>query len=155
MTVRAWYYIPTAGNNFTLICTVVSDLPASIMWIGPDGPIASQESITIAQTMAQTITGRETLNTLSIFLSELVFHPLQASHGATYTCNSIVDVASARRNASQAYQLRVQSKSYLDQTLSLITCTCTRAHDKTGGGRACNFHSIRTGGIFIANRHFR
>ena len=122
MTVRASSYTPTAGNNFTLTCTVVSDLPALIMWIGPDGPIASQESITIAQTMAQTITGGETLNTLS---SELVFHPLQASHGATYSCNSIVDVASARRNASQAYQLRVQSKSYLDPTLPVITCTCT------------------------------
>ena len=121
MTVRASsYYTPTAGNNFTLTCTVVSDLPASIMWIGPDGPITSKKSITIAQTTAQTIAGGETLNT-----SELVFHPLQASHGATYTCNSIVDVASTRRNASQAYQLRVQSKSYLDQTLSVFTYTCT------------------------------
>ena len=29
------------------------------------------------------------------------------------------------------------------QLKQVYTCTCTsRAHDKTGGGRACNFHSL-------------
>ena len=121
--------IPTAGTRVTLTCTVISDLPSLITWSGPSGPILTNSSdLTITHdSMLDSViehydpTGNVSIGTprsstvIAVVrgVSNLTFHPLHASDGAVYTCNSVVNVTSVtsvRRNISEAYSLNVQSK---------------------------------------------
>ena len=73
---------PTAGERYTLICTVgvVKDLFSlpEVTWLGPPGTVESEPERSGSET---------TLN--------LTFNPLQTSHGEDYICNANVTVAVA------------------------------------------------------------
>ena len=117
---------PRAGTSVTLTCTVISDLPSLITWSGPGGPMLTNSSdVTITQdssviehydpTANASIGTPRSSRVIAVVrgVSNLTFHPLHASDGAVYTCNSVVNVTSVtsfRRNISQAYSLKVQSK---------------------------------------------
>lgn len=126
MAITTFSDAPTAGTTVTLTCTVISDLPSLITWSGPSGSILTNSSdFTITQDIildsvlenydptANVSIGTPRSNRVNAVLrgvSNLTFHPLRASDGDVYTCNSIVNATSVRRNASQAYSLNVQRK---------------------------------------------
>lgn len=83
---------PTAGENFILTCSVVSDTPVVIEWLGPDG-----EHATSAQLL------RMIDRSLSIF-----FLPLHTSHGGNYTC--VASIVSSVHVVEQQCFITVQSK---------------------------------------------
>ena len=92
---------PVVGENYTLTCTVTSDLPATITWFGSN----HNTSITVTrETLPEHADGKV------VSRSHLSFNPLHVSHGAVYTCNSIINITSSRRTVSKTYQLKVQSK---------------------------------------------
>ena len=68
---------PTAGDNFTLTCTVTSDRPPSLSWTGSG---VGSKGVVVH---SQTVNG---------FTSTLVieFSPLRTSHGGVYTCLSSI-----------------------------------------------------------------
>ena len=76
---------PTAGEGYTLICTVtvVEDLFSvpEVTWLGPPGTVASGVS-------GPERSGSETALTLT-------FDPLQTSHGEDYICNAGIIVEEA------------------------------------------------------------
>lgn len=86
---------PTAGENLTLICSVVSDTPVVMRWIGPDGEDASQNTSALL------------LKMINASLS-ISFQPLHTSHGGNYTC--ISSVVSSVQVVEQQYFIAVHSK---------------------------------------------
>lgn len=88
----------TAGQDLTLTCTVVSDGPPHVRWIGPDGQPISREGITVSPHTASGL-----ITTL-----QLMFLPLRTSHGGTYTCISSVDTSSGTMNATHDFLVGVQ-----------------------------------------------
>lgn len=118
MAVTASSDIPVVGTNFTLSCTVTSEQPSSITWVGPNGPISnSLNNVTVTQQNIQgnhpfythTTDGKILRRTEVTTRSDIIFHPILLSHGHVYTCKSRVNVTSTRSSASQAYPLNVQS----------------------------------------------
>lgn len=123
MTITSLSSTPTAGTRVTLTCTVISDQPSQITWNGPSGPIlTSRIDLSITQdsihervfdyndTLPSTTTPRSSrIVTYVRSVSNITFHSLRVSNGAVYTCNSMVNVTSTRKNAQETYSLQVQS----------------------------------------------
>ena len=94
---------PVVGTNYTLTCTVTSDLPASITWFGS----SHNTDITVTHEILPEDTEGKVVSK-----SYLTFHPLLASHGAVYTCTSVINITSTRRTVSETHRLKVQSMLY-------------------------------------------
>ena len=92
--------MPTAGQDLTLTCTVVSDRPPLLRWIGPNGEPVSGEGIAMSPPIASGMTTR----------LQLIFLPLHTSHGGIYTCISSVNTSSGIVNATHEFLVRVQSR---------------------------------------------
>ena len=88
---------PTAGESFTLTCTVVSDRPPIMNWIGNG---LSSEGIVVH---SQAVSG---------FNSTLVieFHPLRTSHGGIYTCVSSVSQSPSVHDSQLDFPVGVYSE---------------------------------------------
>ena len=86
---------PTAGDNFTLTCTVTSDRPPSLSWTG------SGKGVVVH---SQTVNG---------FTSTLVieFSPLRTSHGGAYTCLSSISPSPSVHDSQLEHHLQVNSES--------------------------------------------
>ena len=82
--------VPVAGERFTLICRVQSDLPATLSWRGPSGNISDV-----------TVDGATT--TLS-----LTFESLRMSHGGMYECWCEVNISSPNNMSSGDILLQVE-----------------------------------------------
>ncbi len=88
------YEIPTAGESFSLICTVSlaegDSLIGAVQWMGPDGVPVSRTH--------QTKT--------NIYISTLEFNPVMTSHGGEYICQA----TSSAGTMMDATLLTVQSE---------------------------------------------
>ena len=84
--------VPVAGERFTLICRVQSDLPATLSWRGPSGNISDM-----------TVDGATT--TLS-----LTFDSLRMSHGGIYECLSEVNNSSPDNTSSSEILVQVEGR---------------------------------------------
>ena len=94
---------PTVGDTYTLTCTVQSDLPAMLTWLGPS-PL-NRPSISIThENLTRTSTG------FSVQRSNITFDPVLPSHGGEYTCQSAIDNSSPRNNVSQTHPLTIERK---------------------------------------------
>ena len=94
---------PTAGENLTLTCSVVSDTPVVMRWLGPDGEDASRSTSALI------------LKMINASLS-ISFQPLYTSHGGNYTCVS--SVVSSVHVVEQQYSITIQSK-WMKMSMSL------------------------------------
>lgn len=91
---------PVAGENFTLICNVISDRPTMLSWIISDGEPVNESGIIVSQTYVD-----EEKSTLV-----LSFGYLHTSHGGLYTCNSEMNVSLAGNVSSRGILLEVESE---------------------------------------------
>lgn len=96
---------PTAGEVFTLTCTVFSDGPPVIEWIGEG---IGSEGVTV---YSQSVNG---LNSTMV----LEFQPLRTSHGGTYTCISSARRSPSAHDSKLDYVVEVYSK-LIDSLLAL------------------------------------
>ena len=100
--------MPVAGENFTLTCTVYSDLPMTIMWfmisqqVNPSTGVLFTYKVDSSQKVMKQSDGS------FVGKAYLELYPLLASHGSVYTCNSTVNITSKRRTASQTHKLKVK-----------------------------------------------
>ena len=90
---------PTAGEEFKLTCSALSDGLATLTWIDPRG-------LRVAPTNPHSTT----LETVDGELS-LLFQPLHTSHGGVYTCVASVGGSLSAQRMEAEYQLSVQSKT--------------------------------------------
>ena len=88
---------PTAGNNFTLACNVLSDAPVTLEWVGSG---VGRDGVVVHP---QVVNG---------FNSVLVieFSPLHTSHGGVYTCVSTITPSPSVHNSELDHSLIVKSK---------------------------------------------
>lgn len=86
---------PIAGEYLTLTCSVVSDGPVVMMWLGPHGEDASRNTSALLLRMIN--------GSLSIS-----FQPLHTSHGGNYTCVS--SIVTSVHVVEKQYSITVQSK---------------------------------------------
>ena len=94
---------PAVGTNFTLVCTVTREQPSLITWIGHNGLLITEKD---GLTITEESSGDSTVR------SYLTFHPLRASHGVEYACNSVMNITAVGQNQSQSHLLNVQSKPF-------------------------------------------
>ena len=100
LSVEASSDFPIAGQNFTLTCTVISDRPALLKWIGPDGQSVSGEGIIVSSRDTGTLNSSH----------QVSFYPLRTSHGGIYTCISNITTYPTIHNSTLEYFIKVQSK---------------------------------------------
>ena len=104
---------PTAGENYTLTCTVMSDRPPIMKWIGLEGNDVSGEGVIVH---SQFISGFN-----STLLLE--FLPLRTSHGGIYMCVSSISTSPSAHDSQLVHTIGVQSKHQSnDLLLSIETC---------------------------------
>ena len=91
---------PTAGENFTLTCTVTSDRPPSLEWVGSG---VGREGVLVHP---QVVNG---------FTTTLVieFSPLRTSHGGVYTCVSSIGSTPSIHDSQLEHHLLVYSECYI------------------------------------------
>ena len=88
----------TAGGPYILTCTVSSERPPNISWIGPDGNPPSPD-ITIQS---------EVSRSGMISIMELIFGSVRTSQSGQYKCISVIAIPPSRSEAS--FVVQVQSK---------------------------------------------
>ena len=81
----------SAGDKYSLTCTVTSDLPVSVQWLdtSDDEVDGSDVSLKMGETVVEG-------NTTTLILH---FDPIRTSHGGTYTCKSTTDELSSEKTA--------------------------------------------------------
>ena len=107
--------LPTAGNNYSLICTasvlekLVDTAVLTVSWADAMGDVVSEDGID-ATVIA------ETVNTTA-----LSFRPLYTSHGGRYICRASLDIPelSTSVNTSIARDVFVESE-YVVKLLGLV-----------------------------------
>ena len=100
MSITASVDTPTAGELFTLICSVSSDRIPLITWIDPNGvpcPLSGPDMTVSAP-----------LRDGSVTTVILTFNSIRTSQSGIYVCISNIAVPSSMGEAS--YLVRVQSK---------------------------------------------
>ena len=107
---------PMSGDVFTLLCTVHSDLPATVTWLGPMQTTTDQTVFAVAETFVD--------GDLSVTRSNITFDPLQLSHGGLYTCQSVVNITSSRNNVSQILPLTLPSMFTMEQFCFTMLLFC-------------------------------
>ena len=93
-----------AGEIYTLSCTVYSDLPVVVTWLGPQMIALSDHTISTTHENFTSVSG----DNLTLSTSNITFDPLQPSHGGVYTCQSVIDISSPRNSLSQTHLLQIQ-----------------------------------------------
>ena len=82
--------VPVAGQRFSLICHVRSDLPATPSWRRPSGSVTAADRVTT--------------------LVSLEFDPLLMSHSGEYECLSEIDSNFPDNTSSKVIQLQVEGR---------------------------------------------
>ena len=101
---------PIAGERFVITCTVISDRPAQLTWIGRNGlPISEKNPSVSSQVTSGMLTS-----------VKLIFQPLYTSHTGIYTCASLV----GSNINSKTYSVRVQSKFACKRIIITWRCMC-------------------------------
>ena len=92
---------PTAGENFTLTCSAVSEGPTVLRWMGPNGENINAD--------APNLSLRSTTGSSSVS-----FLPLHTSNAGAYTCiaSIIIDGIVSVQTAQKQHSFTVQSKLY-------------------------------------------
>lgn len=88
---------PTAGEVFTLTCTVISDRPPVMKWVGKG---IGSEGVTVH---SQVVSGYNSTMVIE-------FHPLHTSHGGIYSCISTVSQSPSAHDSIVDYTLGVHSE---------------------------------------------
>ena len=109
VNISTTYTSHTAGEPYSLICTVTSDRPTQMKWLDPNGQPASGEGVTVSP---QVTNG-------SVSTVEIMFSSLQTSHSGIYTCISNINNPPSRKQA--VHLLRVLSKNLYFCNISLIS----------------------------------
>ena len=90
----------TAGETYSLVCSVLSPSEPTITWLDDGVQITSDSSRTVSATTS------EGFNRYS---STLTLNPLSASHAGTYTCRATVN----SEMAMDTEIVTIQSKYYI------------------------------------------
>ena len=90
---------PTAGENLTLTCSVVSEGPTVLRWMGPN-----EEDINVD---APHLSLKMTTGSLSVS-----FLPLHTSNAGVYTCVASIGTIASVQTTQKQHSLIVQSKLY-------------------------------------------
>ena len=99
MSIEASHAQPTAGDNFTLSCTVISDRTPTLKWVG--NGVASEGVVVHPQSVSGV---KSTL--------VIEFHPLRTSHGGTLTCVSSISPSPSTHDSQLDFFLTVHSEFY-------------------------------------------
>lgn len=89
----------SAGEKYSLTCTVTSDLPPSVKWLGPGNHAVDGSDVSVR--MLEPVTQGNTTTLV------LYFDPIKTSHGGTYTCTSISNLKLKKQSSTH---VKVQSK---------------------------------------------
>ena len=81
----------SAGGKYSFNCTVTSDLPSTVTWLGPDDTKVLNSSDTLITTQHH---GEVVTVTLS-------FDPVKASHSGIYSCLSVIAQSFSHQNSTQ------------------------------------------------------
>lgn len=103
LSVKASPDLPTAGQNFSLTCTVSSERSTQLRWIGPDGQPVNGEGIIVSSQDVGTLNSSH----------QILFLPLRTSHGGLYTCVSNITTYPSIHDSTLGYHVGVQSKLYI------------------------------------------
>ena len=103
---------PTAGEQYTLLCTVtVGEEPHTgpeVVWLGPDGEILTSEGEIIVATEPVLADSPTRLTTHA-----LIFTTLRTSRGGTYYCQATIlsPYGTIGKNTSTSLDVIVQGKN--------------------------------------------
>jgi hypothetical protein len=84
----------SAGENYSLTCTVISDLPPTVRWVGPGNQAVDNAIEPITEGNTTTLT--------------MNFDHINTSDGGTYSCRSSIDEVDSQVSATR--HLQVQSE---------------------------------------------
>ena len=101
-TVNITFYEPTAtaGQQFTLTCTVTSERPPEVTWIDPDGVPCPLDGPDVSVNQTTTI-GQTSI-------VELTFKSMRTSQSGRYKC--ISNITHPLSESEDSFLVRVQSK---------------------------------------------
>ena len=102
------YTSHSARQPHSLTCTVTSDRPTQIQWLGPNGQLVSGEGITVSPQATNGV----------VSTVEITFSSLRTSHSGIYTCISNINNPPSRKQA--VHLLRVESKSIHACNITLL-----------------------------------
>ena len=90
---------PTAGENLTLTCSVVSEGPTVLRWMGANEEDIDEDAPNLS---LKTTTGS----------SSVSFLPLHTSNAGVYTCVASIGSIASVQSAQKQHSFTVQSKLY-------------------------------------------
>ena len=91
----------TAGQPYTLVCTVSSERPSNLSWVDPNGVACPEDDPHMTVSYSGWSGGLSTL--------ELTFHSIRTSQSGVYKCISNIAFPSSKSEAS--FLVQIQSKS--------------------------------------------
>ena len=102
----------TAGQPYTLLCTVSSERLSNLSWVDPNGVACPLDNPDTTVSYSGWIGGLSTL--------ELTFHSIRTSQSGVYKCISNIAIPPSKGEAS----FLVQVKSKLVEFLNILICYC-------------------------------
>ena len=90
----------TAGQQFTLTCTVTSQRPAEVTWIDPDGVPCPLDGPDVSVSQTTTIGQTSTV--------EMTFKSIRTSQSGRYKC--ISNIAYPRSKSENSFLVQIESK---------------------------------------------
>ena len=88
----------TAGQRYTLVCSVLSERPSNLTWIDPDGVACPMDDPDTTISYSGWSSGTSSL--------EVTFHSIRASQSGNYKCVSNINVPSSKSEASFLVQVK-------------------------------------------------
>ena len=100
VTISASEMNATAGQPYTLLCTVSSERPSNLSWVDPNGVACPLDDPDTTVSYSGWIVGLSTL--------ELTFHSIRTSQSGVYKCISNITFPSSK--SEDAFLVKVQSE---------------------------------------------
>ena len=94
----------SAGEKYSLTCSIIADLSPTVKWLGPDNQEVntSDPSLSVGAPVTNADTTTLVLN----------FDPIEASHGEVYTCRSTISELESVETATRRINVQCKYPAY-------------------------------------------